>query len=196
MIYLLGDSIRLGMQKSLLRDVEVTYLVNGPEKNLGDSRSLLNFVEKFDFVKEGVSTLYLNAGLHDIRFHRSEKSIQVEVSEYKSNLLKLIQILKDKSVANIFVGTTTPFNEIQHNKVRVENGSPFARYLKDLDLYNSTIKDVVIESGVVCIDLYSIALKNKMLEYLVEDGLHLNSEGYFKLGKLLVDEIKKAQSED
>ncbi|NBI05553.1 SGNH/GDSL hydrolase family protein [Senegalia massiliensis] len=143
--------------------------------NAGDSRMVLEYLTEEYQKNLKYDILIINCGLHDIRVDRFSNKIQVELEEYKLNLIKIIEI--SKTIANkvIWIGLTPVIDEI-HN-LRKEG---FLRYGEDVKSYDNAAKQIMKEYNIPYIDIYNFT-KNLGVD-IYSDHVH------FK------DNIKKLQA--
>lgn len=143
--------------------------------NAGDSRMVLEYLTEEYQKNLKYDILIINCGLHDIRVDRFSNKIQVELEEYKLNLIKIIEI--SKTIANkvIWIGLTPLIDEI-HN-LRKEG---FLRYGEDVKSYDNAAKQIMKEYNIPYIDIYNFT-KNLGVD-IYSDHVH------FK------DNIKKLQA--
>ena len=113
--------------------------------------------------------MVINCGLHDIRVDRYSNKIQVDLEEYKLNLIKIIKISKMMANKIIWIGLT-PIIDAIHN-LRKEG---FLRYSKDVDNYDNAAKQIMKEYNIPCIDIYNFT-KNLGTD-IYSDHVHFKEE--------------------
>jgi len=189
-VILIGDSIRMGYQTYVERQLAGFATVWGPEKNGETSQNVLANLEEWVLAQEA-DIVHLNAGLHDIKrqFGASRGAAEnaVPVEAYRKNLDKIIATIKQKKPGVRLVwATTTPVNYHWHHE---EKG--FDRYEEDVENYNLVAVELARKHGVEVNDLYRLVMRSGRDRLLVKDGVHFNEEGYKMLGKAVAECLKK-----
>ena len=164
-IFAAGDSISFNYCPYLEKMIGQEYLfktkegkeeasrnLNYPDgANCGDSSMLLAYLQD---EKENNAIHYdyfvFNCGLHDIKVNNENGTCQVSAAQYKKNLLKILQIMKEKNVKVIWISTTSADDQ-RHNSLMGE----FKRYNKDILCYNEIAKEIMQQHNIPIIDLYS-----------------------------------------
>jgi lysophospholipase L1-like esterase len=137
--------------------------------NLGDSNRVLAYLHAR--LAKGLLVdadyLLLNCGLHDIRtdFQSGEK--QVPLEQYKTNLPKIIEAVKQLGPRLIWV-RTTPCDEAVHN-VR---STQFHRYAADGVAYNAAADEIMAAAGVKSLDLYTFTVNLGLGREVYCDHVH------------------------
>ncbi len=153
-ILLIGDSIRIGYDKSVkstLSDIANVYF---PEDNCRFASYVLRYIHEYkSLVKNGnIDVIHWNAGLWDcVRILGEDPHTPIEVySYYIDRICKRIKkICPDTKV--IFATSTS---------VQTEKMSPdFIRYNSDIEKYNAAAVEVVKRYGFEVNDLYKISVK-------------------------------------
>ncbi len=181
-VFLIGDSIRIGYQPFVEKNLKDIADVLSPEKNCETSVKILQNLEnwidnqKFDIV-------HINCGLHDIKVEKGKDVNLVPIENYIENLKKIFEFLKRKSRVVIWA-TTTEIDENSHNKVK-----PFYRFQKDIVKYNQASILVAREYEIPVNDLYNFTVDKK--DMLKKDGVHFTEKGYELLGEKVASFIKK-----
>lgn len=137
--------------------------------NAGDSRMVLEYLIEEYQKNARYDILVINCGLHDIRVDRYSNKIQVDLEEYKLNLIKIIKISKMMANKIIWIGLT-PIIDAIHN-LRKEG---FLRYSKDVDNYDNAAKQIMKEYNIPCIDIYNFT-KNLGTD-IYSDHVHFKEE--------------------
>ncbi|WP_406242572.1 SGNH/GDSL hydrolase family protein [Tissierella carlieri] len=137
--------------------------------NAGDSRMVLEYLIEEYQKNARYDILVINCGLHDIRVDRYSNKIQVDLEEYKLNLIKIIKISKMMANKIIWIGLT-PIIDAIHN-LRKEG---FLRYSKDVDNYDNAAKQIMKEYNISCIDIYNFT-KNLGTD-IYSDHVHFKEE--------------------
>ncbi|MCQ4924028.1 SGNH/GDSL hydrolase family protein [Tissierella carlieri] len=137
--------------------------------NAGDSRMVLEYLIEEYQKNARYDILVINCGLHDIRVDRFSNKIQVDLEEYKLNLIKIIKISKMMANKIIWIGLTPIIDEI-HN-LRKEG---FLRYSKDVENYDNAAKQIMKEYNIPYIDIYNFTKNLGTDIYL--DHVHFKEE--------------------
>lgn len=147
-----------------------TDLDNPSGANGGDSRMVLEYL-RLILADPGFQPdiLLLNCGLHDIKTHPETKEKQVDLEEYRTNLLDIYKMVNEKGVKLIWV-RSTPVDDEQHNSRQ----RSFYRYAADLDGYNRVADQVFSDNGVPIIDLYGFT--QNLGEGLFIDHVHFDED--------------------
>jgi len=183
-IFLIGDSISIQYTPYLKDYLSGSIAFDRKsddgqaEKNLdvpvgangGDSRMVLAYLKKK--VKESSfqpDYLVLNCGLHDIKHDPKTGIIQVTEKEYRSNLLSIIELVKQKNIGLIWIRTTAVVDSIHNSK-----SSSIRRYTTDLATYNKIADQVFTTHHVPMIDLYGFTQKLGIEQFI--DHVHYNEK--------------------
>jgi lysophospholipase L1-like esterase len=119
--------------------------------NGGDSRMVLEYLRlKLTDKNFRPDVLLLNCGLHDIKRHPQTNAIQVTAENYRRNLESIVQLVRARGIALIWM-RTTPVEDERHNSRSKE----FKRYARDLDEYNRIADAVMAQHKIPAIDLYA-----------------------------------------
>ncbi len=183
-IFLIGDSISIQygpyLQDYLAGSIAF-YRKNDDgqaEKNLdvpvgangGDSRMVLEYLKiKIKEPAFNPDYLVLNCGLHDIKHDPKTGIIQVTEKEYRSNLLRIIELVKEKNIGLIWIRTTAVVDSIHNSKSKT-----IRRYATDLATYNRIADEVFSTKGVPMIDLYGFTKKLGLEQFI--DHVHYNEK--------------------
>ena len=191
-VILLGDSIRMGYDKSIKKTLEGKANVVFPEENCRFASYLLRYIpEYFDNI-ENIDVIHWNAGLWDcLRLFGEEPHTPIDVYAYYIERI-CIRIKKVCPNAKVIFATST--------KVISEKMSEdFKRYNEEIRKYNEVAVDVVKKYGLKVNDLY--ALSENLPESAHSDPVHyytsVGTEAFTKqvlsfiIPELGLDEIPK-----
>ncbi|HEY3415707.1 MAG TPA: SGNH/GDSL hydrolase family protein [Armatimonadota bacterium] len=118
--------------------------------NGGDSGMVLAYLHaRKDDPQFRPEILLLNCGLHDIKTDRQTGEKQVTLPQYRENLQRIVEIVREIGARLIWV-RTTPVDDVQHNFLCSE----FLRYDRDVVAYNHAADDIMTAAGIPVIDLY------------------------------------------
>jgi lysophospholipase L1-like esterase len=125
--------------------------------NGGDSSMVLEYLlreaESGNAVLGRPDFLLLNCGLHDIKTDTASGSKQVPIEQYRKNLGGIIGAAT-KAAAHVVWIRTTPVDDKTHQSY----GKSFNRYNRDVIRYNEAADEVMQESSVPAIDLYTFTI--------------------------------------
>ena len=199
-ILLIGDSIRLDYDmdlKSFLADDFVIHGKPGREeayKNLdiptggngGDSGMVLEYLQELDSKgKLNFDYFIFNCGLHDVKYYRKEKQIQVPEEKYAENLQNILKLVKSKNIRVAFINTTPADINRYSDKANI------VRYSEDVIRYNAIAEEIMHEQKVPVIDLNAFTIGLRLEgDALFRDHTHFQTEVIKKQAAFLAEEIK------
>lgn len=137
--------------------------------NAGDSGMILGYLMEENEKNTVYDILLINCGLHDVRIDRYSNKIQVELEQYKKNLIRIIDIAKTMANKVIWIGLTPIIDEIHNDR---EVG--FLRYNKDIIAYDTVAKEIMDEYNIPCLDMYNFTKNLGSDIYL--DHVHFKEE--------------------
>ncbi len=175
-VILIGDSIRLGYQSVVQRQLAGAAEVWGPEKNGGDSRKILDYLDAWVIARRP-DVVHLNCGLHDIKTSFGSDVRAVPLSQYQANLREILARIRQNTTSVIIWATTTPVNYAWHHA-----NKDFDRFEADVDAYNVAAADVAREFAVPLNDLNAVVAAAGRDSLLLPDGVHFTDPGYALLG--------------
>ena len=152
-LLLIGDSIRMGYDKSVKKTLEGKANVIFPEENCRFAAYVLrNFHEYLKDIKgEDIDVIHWNAGLWDcLRLFEEEPHTPVDVYSYYIERI-CIRIKKICPNARVIFATST--------KVLSEKMSKdFKRYNEEIEKYNEAAIGIVKKYGFKINDLYALSV--------------------------------------
>lgn len=167
-VLLLGDSIRMGYDKSVKLSLKDSANVVFPSENCRFASYLLRYLHEYKntlLPNEDVDVLHWNAGLWDcLRIFGEEPHSTKEIYAYYIERL-CVRIKKLFPNAKVIFATST---RVQSEKM---NGI-FKRYNEDIEDYNNVAVEIVKKHGFEVNDLYAIS------KTLPEDA-HSDSVHYY-----------------
>jgi Lysophospholipase L1 and related esterases len=137
--------------------------------NAGDSRMVLEYLREEERKGIRFDILLIGCGLHDIRVDRLSSKIQVEPEEYRKNLQEIVMLLKRISCRVVWIGFT-PVVDWVHNS----RDDGFLRFSKDVQLYDSIAKHVMMERNIPYVDLHSFT--QNLGEDIYSDHVHFKED--------------------
>jgi lysophospholipase L1-like esterase len=183
-VILIGDSIRMGYEKSVMAELAGQANVSGPTENCRHSGEVLKNLKVWVLDKKP-SLVHMNAGLHEI--YRNTNGVrQLSVERYTNNLDLIFQHLADAGIKVIW-STTTPVMDDRYLKTK----GYVCRVDRDVEAYNQAALGILKKHGIPVLDLHAaVASQNKESIYSA-DGVHFNSDGSRFLARHVADYIMK-----
>jgi len=183
-VVIVGDSIRIGYQDIVRRELKDTAEVWGPNQNGGNSANILGHLDEWVITRQP-DLVHLNCGLHDIKRPFGADENAIPAADYERNLDRILARLLDETRAKVILATTTPVNEKWHH----ENKS-FDRFEADVITCNQIARRVADARQVVINDLYAMVMEKGRDSILLPDGVHYCPEGYEILGRAVAEAIR------
>ena len=164
-VLILGDSIRVGYDKSIRKSLEGIARVEFPEENCRFAAFLFRHFN--DYVKlfngEKIDVVHFNTGLWDcLRMYGEEPQTPIEIYSYFMERL-CVRIKKLAPEAKVIFATSTA---VLSEKMEPE----FKRYNEEIEEYNKAAVEIVKKHGFAVNDLYPIS-KN-LPESAHSDAVH------------------------
>ncbi|HUW82988.1 MAG TPA: SGNH/GDSL hydrolase family protein [Phycisphaerae bacterium] len=184
-VVLIGDSIRMGYQAFVERELGDELALWWPEENGGTSRNILDHLDDW-VISRRPALVHINCGLHDLKKERGSSEALVPLDEYGRNVAKILKSVADGTDAKVIWATTTPVNQQWHRQRK-----PFDRFEDDVVAYNRESVATAERLGVAVNDLYAVMVQAGADSYLSPDGVHFNDVGYALLGKAVADAIRR-----
>ena len=152
-VLLIGDSIRIGYDKSVRHSYEGMANVYFPAENCRFASYVLRYLHDYKaLVPEGkVDVLHWNAGLWDcLRLFGEDVHTPIEIYAYYIERIceRIKKLLPDAKV--IFATSTAVLSE----KMRPD----FKRYNEEIERYNETAVSIVEKYGFAVNDLYAASI--------------------------------------
>ena len=152
-LLLIGDSIRLGYDKSVKKSLEGRANVIFPEENCRFASYLLrNFHEYLtDVGGENIDVIHWNAGLWDcLRLFEEDPHTPIDIYAYYIERI-CIRIKKLCPNASVIFATSTKVLSEQTPR-------DFKRYNEDIEKYNEVAVKIVKKYGFKVNDLYALSV--------------------------------------
>ena len=169
-ILLIGDSIRMGYDKSVKSSLKDKANVVFPSENCRFASYLLRYLHEYKntlLPNEDVDVLHWNAGLWDcLRIFGEDPHSPIEVyAYYIERLCVRIKTLFPK--AKVIFATSTSVLSEKMNGI-------FKRYNEDIENYNKVAVEIVKKHGFEVNDLYSVS--TELPESAHSDSVHFYTE--------------------
>ena len=152
-LLLIGDSIRMGYDKSVKKTLDGKANVIFPDENCRFASYVLrNFHEYLDDIKgENIDVVHWNAGLWDcLRLFEEEPHTPIDIYAYYIERI-CIRIKKVCPNAKVIFATSTKVLSEKMDK-------DFKRYNEEIEQYNEAAVKVVEKYGFQVNDLYAISV--------------------------------------
>ncbi len=183
-IILIGDSIRIGYQDVVRRELGARAQVWTPDENGRDSRNVRAHLDAWLIARQP-AVVHLNCGLHDLKREFGASTYQVPRAEYATNVRHILERAQRETRAHIIWATTTPVNQAWHHA-----NKEFDRFEVDVVAYNETAGAIACELGIAIDDLYAVVTRAGRDDLLLPDGVHYQPAGYELLGQSVAQAIQ------
>lgn len=182
---LLGDSIRIGYQPYVRRELAGRIEVTGPEENCGNTETYLAELERW--LASHPTIVHLNTGLHDLARTIGTSQRRVPMDVYTRNLETIFQRLAERRGVRVIWATITPIDD------RKWNGCPeraYDRFNEDIAPYNAAALGVCRRFGISINDLHAAVVEAGAEKLLDPDGIHFTDAGYVFLAREVAEAIR------
>jgi len=190
-VVLIGDSIRLGYEGTVKRELAGVAEVWSPSDNGQHTVNvLLNFYSWV--LQQRPDAVHINAGGWDVRnVVRGVTGNVVPLEAYRENVGRLIGLIREHTGAKVIWATITAMDIAANMKFHEATGHP-GRTEGDIERYNAAAVEVARGMGVEVNDLYGVMMKEGKENLLCGDGVHLTEQGYEKLGMVVAGVVRRA----
>ena len=187
-VLIIGDSISIGYTLPVREILKGVANVHRPPVNCASTNHGVNGIEDWLGDKKW-DVIHFNWGLHDLKYmgpngenlanpELESSKQQVPINDYVTNLVRLVERLKETN-AKLIWRNTTP----------VPNGAK-GRVVGDSKKYNDAAQEVMSKYSIETNDLYNFA-KNNWEKVGRKADVHFTNEGSKALAKLVAQSIKK-----
>ncbi|MCC7409326.1 MAG: SGNH/GDSL hydrolase family protein [Phycisphaeraceae bacterium] len=162
LLFVIGDSISVHYGPYLARMLESSFRYNrkgGLETdkfdlndqaiNGGDSRRVVEYLERLADRQFHADWLLLNCGLHDVKRDPATMALQVPAEQYQENLRRAVALGRRVAERVIWV-RTTPVDDAIHRAKK----SSFVRQQSDVAAFNAAADAIAMEHRLAIIDLH------------------------------------------
>lgn len=185
-VVLVGDSIRMGYQEAVRRELAGLADIWAPAENGGNSENVLAHLDEW-VISRQPDILHLNCGLHDLKKEFGAQQAAVPLERYRANLEAIFRRLTEETPRTRLIwATTTPVNEAWHHA-----NKPFDRFEADVLAYNRVALEVCQQFAVPVNDLYCVIMEAGRDALLTLDGVHFGEAGKDLLGKAVAGAIRQ-----
>lgn len=191
LVILLGDSIRMGYEPYVVKELDGLAEVWAPKENGAHTANLLVQLSTWVLPKSP-AVIHVNAGLHDLKtLHYDTRQNVIPLRHYRENVEVLLRTMQQRTSAKLIWATTTMVNDEGARKAREKNRE-FRRYDADVQAYNQAAVKVCRKLRVPVNDLYALSRQQAALQ--MPDGVHFTPEGYRLLGQQVAARIRQTLS--
>ena len=183
-VILIGDSIRMGYQAFVGKELEGTAHAWGPGENGGTSANVLAHLDEWVLSQEA-ELVHLNCGLHDLKKEFGAKETAVPLARYRANVEEIFVRLREGTQARVIWATTTPVNERRHHENKA-----FDRFEADVEAYNAAALEIAESFSLRVDDLFRAVTDAGRDALLLPDGVHFTEQGYALLGGAVADAVR------
>ena len=185
LVVLLGDSIRMGYQAVVVRELAGVAEVWAPTENGAHTKHTRARLAEW-FADKQPAVVHINVGLHDMWLNE-DGTHRHELPEYLAELKAILEWLREHTKAQIVFGLTTPVDQDR------QCASSYARVVRrnaDIPLYNAPTQALVESLGLGVNDLYAAVEAVGVDQLIAADGVHFQPEGYEVLGKAVAQRVR------
>jgi lysophospholipase L1-like esterase len=175
-VLLIGDSIRMGYQKTVENELRDIGAVRSPKQNCYDSTAVLSHLDEWVLLRKP-GLVHINCGLHDVKRDKETSDINTPVGIYRSNVERILISILGQTEAQVIWATTTPVIEKWHN-----NCKDFNRFTDDITEYNAAALAVCRDVGVEVNDLHGFVVSTGIETLMAPDGVHYTDEASRQIG--------------
>lgn len=193
LVILLGDSIRMNYQQTVLTDLQGKAEIQAPEENCRHSAFTLEQLEKWIGDRQP-SVVHINVGLHDMFLSATTGKPRHDIATYSSNLQEIFAKLRMLTRAKIIFALTTPVDE--RRQAASKAYGRVVRRSADITRYNLAARKIATAAGVSINDVNALADRIGTGDILREsDGIHLSNFGQLVIGRQVAGVIETALSD-
>ena len=185
-VVLIGDSIRMGYQETVCKELADIAEVSTEEENGGTSTNILKHLDEW-IISKTPDLIHINCGLHDLRKDFGTTAPRTPLTQYINNVHTILTRLQTETDATIIWVQTTPVNEELHHK-----NKGFDRFEADVDIYNAAAAEIANKLKISINDMFSVVQTIGRDNILFDDGVHFTPEGYILMGKKVAECIRNS----
>lgn len=168
-VYLMGDSIRMGYQELAIKKLGEAYEVYAPEENCRFSTYTLNTLREWFPKWPKPDIIHWNNGLWDVNRCISKEENFTSPERYVEDMGRILREFKKTGAKIIFATTTPTLHELREDSSKTILNEDIKKYNKlFLDHYGDQVDAVD--------DLY-YAVYLELEKNICEDYLHLSEAG-------------------
>ncbi|HBQ63541.1 MAG TPA: hypothetical protein DD727_01150 [Clostridiales bacterium] len=163
-VLLIGDSIRIGYQPEVQRQLAGIWEVAGPKENCMFSGYTLKMIRRWLEEFGPVDVVHWNNGIWDVGRH-TDGEVFTPLPYYLDNLTRTLRVLKSVGIRVVWA-STTPVNDAHPN---IRNA--------DILRYNCASGQLMADNGIPVNDLHAVVSRNIDMYISGTDFVHLSPEG-------------------
>jgi lysophospholipase L1-like esterase len=191
-VVLIGDSIRLGYQETVTRQLADVAEVWGPQENGAHTVNVLVNLSQWVLNRQPQPDIvHINAGLHDLKtiWYGGQVSV-VPVEHYRHNVETILRTIRERTQAQVIWATTTPviYERAHASHAQANDFDRFDEYVVS---YNLVAAQVCKRIGVPVNDLYAVVQRGGLEKLIRDDGVHYTEEGSAVLGGVVAAKIRE-----
>ena len=99
-VVLIGDSIRMGYQDSVRRELEGEARVWTPDQNGGTSADVLDHLDEWVLAR-GADVVHLNCGLHDLKKSFESGDPEIPPEQYSANIRAVFDGVREAATSTL-----------------------------------------------------------------------------------------------
>ncbi|MEM1069178.1 MAG: SGNH/GDSL hydrolase family protein [Planctomycetota bacterium] len=188
-VLLIGDSISIGYMLDVRKQLDGKANVFRPSTNCGPTTRGVESIDEWIGDRKW-DVIHWNHGLHDLKYMgpkgenladpaKETSKPQVALEDYKANLKKLVERIKETGASVIWCETTP-----------VPEGAK-GRVVGDSKIYNDAAAEVMKQAGEIEINpLYDFAIKHAEMQR--KANVHYTPEGSAKLAEQVAKTVQAA----
>lgn len=190
-VVLIGDSIRIGYQPFVVKELENLAEVWASEENGKATPNIINNLNSWIKMQQP-DVVHINAGLHDIRnlsWELGPGNTVVPYKHYKDNLETIFSWIQKYVGCKVIWATTTPVID-EYVKTTHESTKDYTRYDEDVQKINIIAMKIARKYDIIINDLYTYVKEEVGINEIKQDGVHFTDTGSEKLGQRVASVIK------
>jgi hypothetical protein len=191
-VLLLGDSISIGYTPFVQELMQYLAVVSRPMLPDGEAENCEGSTKGVENIRRWIGDtpwdlIHFNFGLHDMKHvdpvtgknsTNPADPLQADLKQYKKNLKKIVEELKQTG-ADLIFATTTPYPDKTNGPLR-DPGMP--------EKYNRVAIKIMNKNNIGINDLYTFA-KPRLNEIQLPNNVHFTEKGYRALAGKVIDRI-------
>ncbi len=164
-LLLLGDSIRMNYQPSVVRHLNGKVQICAPQDNARFARYTLWYIREWLGTYGTPDIVHWNNGMWDIYRHDTDGDVfTTDIKDYMLSIEKIYDLISGCGAKVVFATTTA-----------VRENNPHAKNV-DIDRYNAAALSILAHKDVFINDLNSLVRKDTE-KYVCDDLMHLSPAG-------------------
>lgn len=191
-VVLIGDSIRMGYQPFVMKELESVATIWAPDENGKTTDNVIYNLNSW-VKNQNPDIVHINAGLHDIRtlsWELGPGHTIVKPKHYQENLETIFSWINKYVGCRIIWATTTPVIDEKAKKAH-QKARDYTRHDSDVQKINLMAKRIAKKYNIPVNDLYSFVKEKVGLQEIGDDGVHFTKSGYEQLGAKVADMIRE-----